>query len=154
MAKRQKKPSKPRAARMVVNNDATKPECNKIGCRWPKCGCTPLEAAAAPAEAQPERHQQDVLVNIGSMKNSRVEQVILDKGYEAMVEDIIGNFNHIVSCGITPMTALFAMTQAYAVVLGCCLRADLDFEVAKKLQIMIMKNAQVASKAVRIITTP
>lgn len=141
MAKK-KGPKKSRHAKLVVNNDAEL-ELTLKGDE---------DGGSVTLTNQPDTRQQDVVINIGDMTRANPDRVKLDAGYEAMVEDIIGNFNHIVAQGIDPMTALFAMTQAYAVVLGCCLRANMDFEVAKKLQIMVMKNAQAASKAVRIIT--
>lgn len=100
----------------------------------------------------PNNEKMDVLVNVGDMSEAVMESVVLDAGYESMVEDILQNFNWIVSQGIKPMTALFAMAQAFAIALGCCLRANLPWATAQRLLKMIMKTAKDSEKLVRVIT--
>lgn len=94
----------------------------------------------------------DLLVDMGDMTNASLNHVALDAAYEAMVEDIIGNVNHIVMQGETPIKAVFAMSQAFAIVLGYALRANMNFDVAKAMITQVMRSATKNEKLLRIIT--
>jgi 16S rRNA A1518/A1519 N6-dimethyltransferase RsmA/KsgA/DIM1 with predicted DNA glycosylase/AP lyase activity len=95
---------------------------------------------------------QDILVDMGDMTQASLDQVVLDADYESMTEDIIQNVNHIILQGIAPMTALYSMSQAFAIVLGYALRANLPWPMAQAILTQVMKSAQAAEKMVRIIT--
>lgn len=107
---------------------------------------------AEPLDDQVSLPENDVFVSLGNMASANLDSVRLDKSYEAMVEDIIGNFNHIVSQGVKPIVALYAFSQAYALTLGQCLRADLPWAIAQRLLRSIMKNAQTAERMLRQVT--
>lgn len=94
---------------------------------------------------------QDILVDMGDMSRVSLD-IPLDADYESMTEDIIQNVNHIVLQGIEPIKALFSMSQAFAIVLGYALRANMPFEIAKALITQVMKSATASEKMVRIIT--
>jgi len=95
----------------------------------------------------------DLLVNVGNMSNANLNQVEISAEYEAMVQDYLDTFNHAVSQGVAPIRAVYAFCQGFAITLGCCLRADLPFEVARQLVAMVMKTATASEKMVRQITT-
>lgn len=99
-----------------------------------------------------EEQSPEILVSLGDMTTVTVESVEVDAEYEAMTEDVIGNFNHIVSQGIAPIRALYAMGSGFAIVLGYCLRANMPFRCAQQLLTMVMKSATASEKLVRIIT--
>ena len=99
-----------------------------------------------------QEKQDDLVVNLGDMSASSPEQVKLDEDFESMVEDFMGTFNNIIIQGITPMKALFAFASAFALILGCCVKAGLRPAVGGKLMGMIIKNAEASAKSVRIIT--
>jgi len=105
------------------------------------------------AQAKRASSPGDLLVDMGDLTRSRVEKVPLDGDYEAMVEDYLDGFNHIILQGIPPMTAVYAMSQAFALVLGYALRANLQWPVAQKIITEIMNSASAAEKMVRPITT-
>lgn len=105
-----------------------------------------------PLDDQVSLPENDVFVSLGNMASASLASVKLDKSYELMVEDIIGNFNHIVSQGVKPIVALYAFSQAYALTLGQCLRADLPWAIAQRLLRSIMKNAQTAERMLRQVT--
>lgn len=94
---------------------------------------------------------QDILVDMGDMSRVNLD-IPLDADYESMTEDIIQNVNHIILQGIEPIKALFSMSQAFAIVLGYALRANMPFEIAKALITQTMKSATASEKMVRIIT--
>jgi hypothetical protein len=96
--------------------------------------------------------QHDLMVDLGDMTRSSLNQIALDAEYEAMVEDIIGNVNHIVLQGVPPIRAVFAMSQAFAIVLGYALRANMNFDVAKAMITQVMKSATKNEQLLRIIT--
>ena len=94
---------------------------------------------------------QDLLVDMGDM--SRVDlNIALDADYESMTEDVIQTVNHIILQGIPPIKAVFCMSQAFAIVLGFALRANMPFEIAKALITQVMKSATASEQMVRIIT--
>jgi hypothetical protein len=95
---------------------------------------------------------QDLLVDMGDMTRVNLDSIRLDADYESMTEDIIQNVNHIILQGIDPIKAIFSMSQAFAIVLGFALRANMPFEVAKALITQVMKSATAAQSMVRIIT--
>lgn len=97
--------------------------------------------------------KSDVIVDIGDMSMAKVSSVDLNDNYEDMTEDYIGNFNHIVTQGQAPIDALFSFAQAFAIVLGCCIRAGLPQAEVGKLMITIGKNAEAASRMVKILST-
>jgi hypothetical protein len=99
-----------------------------------------------------EEKSDDLVVNLGDMSGSFPEKVSQDEDFEAMVEDFMGTFNNIIIQGITPMKALLAFAAAFALILGCCVKAGLKPSVGGKLISMIVKNAEAHSKSVRIIT--
>lgn len=96
--------------------------------------------------------QHDLMVDLGDMSAANFNQIALDAEYEAMVEDIIGNVNHIVLQGTPPIRAVFAMSQAFAIVLGYALRANMNFDVAKAMITQVMQSATKNEKLLRIIT--
>lgn len=96
---------------------------------------------------------EDLLVNIGNMSGASLEQCPVNAEYEAMVQDYLDTFNHAVSQGVAPIRAVYAFCQGFAITLGCCLRADLPWEVAQDLLKMIMKTADAQEKMLRQITT-
>lgn len=96
--------------------------------------------------------QHDLMVDLGDMTRASLNQIALDAEYEAMVEDIIGNVNHIVLQGVPPIRAVFAMSQAFAIVLGYALRANMNFDVAKMMITQVMKSATKNEQLLRIIT--
>lgn len=95
---------------------------------------------------------QDILVDLGDMTRVDLDAIQLDADYESMTEDIIQNVNHIILQGIDPIKAIFSMSQAFAIVLGFALRANMPFEVAKALITQIMKSATASEQMVRIVT--
>lgn len=95
---------------------------------------------------------QDILVDMGDMTRVNLDDIQLDADYESMTEDIIQNVNHIILQGIEPIKAVFSLSQAFAIVLGFALRANMPFEVAKALITQVMKSATHAESMVRIIT--
>jgi hypothetical protein len=95
---------------------------------------------------------QDLLVDMGDLTRASLKGVQMDADYESMTEDIVQTFNNIVIQGIPPIKALFSMSQAFAIVLGFALRANLPFEIAKNLITQVMTSATAAEKTVRIIT--
>ena len=95
---------------------------------------------------------QDLLVDMGDMTRVSLDSIRLDADYESMTEDIIQNVNHIILQGIQPIKAIFSMSQAFAIVLGFALRANMPFEVAKALITQVMKSATASEQMVRIIT--
>jgi hypothetical protein len=99
-----------------------------------------------------QEKSDDLVVSLGDMSTSSPEKVDLDDDFEAMVEDFMGTFNNIVIQGITPMKALLAFASAFALILGCCVKAGLRPSVGGKLIGMVVKNADASSKAVRVIT--
>ena len=96
---------------------------------------------------------EDLLVNVGNMANASLSQCPVDAEYEAMVQDFLDGFNNIVAQGVAPIRGVYAFCQGFAITLGCCLRADLPFEVAKQLVTMVMTTATASEKMVRQITT-
>lgn len=94
----------------------------------------------------------DIFVSIGDLRGYKLADVKVDAGYEAMVEDYIGNFNHIVVQGMSPVTALMAFAQAFALALGYCLRAGLQPSDGRKLLGMLITESNNASKQVAITT--
>lgn len=102
---------------------------------------------------QPAQPGDDLIVSVGNLSNAELEQVQINAEYEAMVEDYIGNFNHIVIQGVPPVTALMAFGQAFALVLGCCIRCGLKPSIGRKLIGMILKESDDAARNVQIATT-
>ena len=96
---------------------------------------------------------EDLLVNVGNMSNASLSQCPVDAEYEAMVQDFLDGFNNIVAQGVAPIRGVYAFCQGFAITLGCCLRSDLPFEVAKQLVTMVMTTATASEKMVRQITT-
>lgn len=94
---------------------------------------------------------QDILVDMGDMTRVTLD-IALDTDYEAMTEDIIQTVNHIILQGVPPVKALFSMSQAFAIVLGFALRANMPFEIAKALITQVMNSATASEKMVRVIT--
>ena len=95
---------------------------------------------------------QDILVDMGDLTRVNLDNIRLDSDYESMTEDIIQNVNHIILQGIEPIKAIFSLSQAFAIVLGFALRANMPFEVAKALITQVMKSATASEQMVRIIT--
>lgn len=99
-----------------------------------------------------QKSDEDLLVNLGNLGNARLEQVELNSEYELMVEDFLDTFNHAVTQGVAPIRAVYAMCQGFGITLGCALRADLPFPVAKALVQMILTTASAQEKMLRSIT--
>lgn len=95
---------------------------------------------------------QDVLVDMGNMTHASIENIPLDADYESMVEDMLQGFNHVVMQGIAPIRALYAMSQAFAIVLGYALRANMPWPVTKAILTTVMKSAKAAETMVRHVT--
>lgn len=95
---------------------------------------------------------QDILVDMGDMTRVDLDSIQLDLAYESMTEDMIQTVNHIILQGIEPIKALFSMSQAFAIVMGYALRANMPFEVARALITQVMKSATASEQMVRIIT--
>lgn len=95
---------------------------------------------------------QDILVDMGDMTRVDLDSIQLDLAYESMTEDVIQTVNHIILQGIEPIKALFSMSQAFAIVMGYALRANMPFDVAKALITQVMKSATASEQMVRIIT--
>lgn len=102
-------------------------------------------------ERKEEGRRDDILVHPGDMTACDADQVVIDKDYESMVEDYIGNFNHMLVQGVPPMTALFAFAQSFALVLGQCIRSGLRVSVAGKLIGMIVKNSTASAQLLKLI---
>lgn len=92
-----------------------------------------------------------IIVPIGDLSNVDLAAVPFDPNYEAMTEDFIGTFNHGVTQGMPPQSGLFAFVSAFAVVLGCAIRAGLPQGQVGKLLMMIGRNAAVSSKMVLVL---
>jgi hypothetical protein len=92
-----------------------------------------------------------IIVPIGDLSNVDLGAVPFDPNYEAMTEDFIGTFNHGVTQGMPPQNGLFAFGSAFAVVLGCAIRAGLPQAQVGKLLMMIGRNAAVSSKMVQVL---
>lgn len=95
---------------------------------------------------------QDLLIDMGDMTRVDLDGIRLDEAYESMTEDFIQTANNIIIQGIPPINAIFSMSQAFAIVLGYALRANMPFEVAKALITQVMKSATASEQMVRIIT--
>jgi hypothetical protein len=95
---------------------------------------------------------QDLLIDMGDMTRVDLDGIRLDEAYESMTEDFIQTCNNIIIQGIPPINALFSMSQAFAIVMGYALRANMNFEVAKALITQVMKSATASEQMVRIIT--
>lgn len=87
----------------------------------------------------------DILVNFGDLSTAKMSQVKLDAGYEQMIEDILGNVNHIISCGIRPIVALCAMCQSTAIAMSNGVRQGLALKDAERLIRMQLAAAQAAT---------
>lgn len=92
-----------------------------------------------------------IIVPIGDLSLANLDEVKFDPNYEAMTEDFIGTFNHGVTQGMPPQSALFAFGSAFAVVLGCAIRAGLPQAQVGKMLMMVGRNAAVASKMVQVL---
>lgn len=92
-----------------------------------------------------------IIVPIGDLSNVDLSAVPFDPNYEAMTEDFIGTFNHGVTQGMPPQNALFAFGSAFAVVLGCAIRAGLPQAQVGRLLMMIGRNSATASKMVHVL---
>jgi hypothetical protein len=95
---------------------------------------------------------QDLLVDMGNMTGVNLDNIRMDVDYEEMTEDIIQTVNHIILQGVPPIKALFSMSQAFAIVLGFALRANMPFEIARNLITQVMNSATASEKMVRVIT--
>lgn len=104
---------------------------------------------------------EDLFVSLGDLSQKSIAHLraVIDRNdrtvlqnYEEMVEDFIQSFNHAVTQGVPPEWALFAFTQAYAITLGQCLRADLPFTEAAKFIRTIIENADLSNKLVRQVS--
>lgn len=95
---------------------------------------------------------EDLLVDLGDMTRVNLDNIALDATYESMTEDFVQTFNNVVLQGIPPINGVFSMSQAFAIVLGFALRANMPFEIAKALITQVMKSATAASQMVRVIT--
>lgn len=95
--------------------------------------------------------QADIIVPIGDLSRANLDAIPFDENYEKMTEDFIDTFNHGVTQGMPPQTGLFAFGSAFAVVLGCAIRAGLPQAQVGKLLMMIGRNAAVSSKMVQIL---
>lgn len=95
---------------------------------------------------------QDLMVDLGNMSRVNLDNIALDATYESMTEDFIQTFNNIVLQGIPPINAVFSLSQAFAIVLGFALRANMPFEIAKALITQVMKSATAAESMVRVVT--
>jgi hypothetical protein len=96
--------------------------------------------------------QDDVLVSLGDMSKSKLEDVTAGKNFEAIALDYIATFNGAITQGVNPLKALVAMTQATTIVMGNCLRAGLRPGIALGLIKAMLERAQKASTEVHIIT--
>lgn len=92
-----------------------------------------------------------ILVPIGDLSNVDLSVVPFDQNYEAMTEDFIGTFNHGVTQGMPAQNALFSMGSAFAVILGCAIRAGLPQEQVGRVLYMIGRNSAAASKMVQVL---
>lgn len=92
-----------------------------------------------------------IIVPIGDLSQVDLDQVKFDPNYEAMTEDFIGTFNHGVTQGMPPQSALFSFASAFAVVLGCAVRAGLPQAQVGKLLFMLGRNTAAASKMVQVL---
>lgn len=92
-----------------------------------------------------------IIVPIGDLSNADLEKIPFDPNYEAMTEDFIGTFNHGVTQGMPPQNALFAFASAFAVVLGCAIRAGLPQAQVGRLLYMLGRNSAAASKMVQVL---
>lgn len=95
---------------------------------------------------------QELLVDLGDMTRATLDSIQMDAAYEEMTEDLIQTFNNIVLQGIPPIKAVFSLSQAFAIVLGFALRANMPFDLARNLITQVMNSATSAEKMVRIIT--
>lgn len=95
---------------------------------------------------------QDLLVDLGNLQHASLDQIALDPDYESMVEDFLQTFNNIVIQGVKPIKAIFSFSQAFAIALGCCLKANLPWPVAQALLTQIMKSASASEKMIKVIT--
>lgn len=104
----------------------------------------------------------DLMVDLGNLEGTERKftaimqqlETVQNSAYEDMVEEFIQSFNHIVLQGIDPLTALYAMSQGFAIVLGFALRANLPFSIAQSILTQQMKSATASEKMVRVITQP
>lgn len=92
-----------------------------------------------------------IIVPIGDLSLVNLDDVKFDPNYESMTEDFIGTFNHGVTQGMQPQSAIFSMGSAFAVVLGCAIRAGLPQAQVGKLLMMVGRNAAVSSKMVQVL---
>jgi hypothetical protein len=106
--------------------------------------------------------QDDLMVDLGNLGGSekkftammRELDTVRNEAYEDMVEDFINTFNNVVLQGIDPLVAIYALSQALAIVLGFALRANLPFAIAQAILTQQMKSATASEKMVRVITAP
>lgn len=104
-----------------------------------------------PRPSDQEDENAAIIVPIGNLSKANLDAVAFDANYEAMTEDFIGTFNHGVTQGMPPQNGLFAFASAFAVVLGCSIRAGLPQAQVGKLLMMLGRNAAVSSKMVKVL---
>lgn len=92
-----------------------------------------------------------IVVPIGDLSRASTDGVQFDENYEAMTEDFIDTFNHGVTQGMPAINGLYAFGSAFAVILGCCIRASLPQKEVGKMLLMIGRNAAAASKMVTVL---
>lgn len=112
-------------------------------------------------EKAPGIGADDLFVPLGNLAGKSVAHLreVLDRGdpvvmqnYEDLVEEFIKCFNHAVTQGVPPEWAMFAFTQAYAITMGSCLRANLHPTEAAKCLGIIIKNAEISRDLVQQVT--
>lgn len=95
----------------------------------------------------------DVLVDLGDMRHADISKVnLMADDFEGMTEDFLGGFNHIVTQGITPVTALYSFAMAFTIALGACLRANLADTQSDALLAIIRNNAKTEARRLKVIT--
>lgn len=104
-----------------------------------------------PRPANQDDDNAAIIVPIGDMSRTTTDGVQFDKNYESMTEDFIGTFNHGVTQGMPPINALYAMGSAFAVVLGCAIRAGLPQKEVGKFLYMVGKNSAASSAMVQVL---
>ena len=111
-----------------------------------------VKKSAGMMRADDAMKEGDVVIDMGNMTYSTIEQAKLDEDFESMVEDYVRTFNHSVIQGVAPIRALVAMASAFAVILGCAIRSGLRPVVGAKFLSMIIANADKTSKQIVLIT--
>lgn len=95
----------------------------------------------------------DLMVDLGDLKDAKLGTMVQDESFELQVIDYIDTLNNAVLQGIPPFRAVRAMSQAFSVVLGNCIRAGLHPGLVAAVLEGVIQATKAAGKRVKVITS-